>query len=192
MKVTAIILAGGKSSRMGTDKGLVLLNRKPMIQHIIEAVQKTEINDILIISNNLAYKQFGLPVYSDIIKESGPLGGIYTGLVNSTTSRNMILSCDIPFINDEVMNVLLEDQSQSPITVLKYKDRIHPLIGIFNTSIIPDLQAQISKNNLKVRELIQFKNATILDLETKILGIQSQVVANVNTKEDLKEYIDEM
>src|SRR5690554_2437231 len=191
MKVTAIILAGGKSSRMGTDKGLVLLNRKPIIQHIIEAVQKTEINDILIISNNLAYKQFGLPVYSDIIKESGPLGGIYTGLVNSTTSRNMILSCDIPFINDEVMNVLLEDQSQSPITVLKYKDRIHPLIGIFNTSIIPDLQAQISKNNLKVRELIQFKNATILDLETKILGIQSQVVANVNTKEDLKEYIDE-
>lgn len=192
MKLTAIILAGGKSSRMGTDKGLVLLNGKPMIQHIIEAVQKTEINDILIISNNLAYKQFGLPVYSDIIKESGPLGGIYTGLVNSTTSRNMILSCDIPFINDEVMNVLLEDQSQSPITVLKYKDRIHPLIGIFNTSIIPDIQEQISKNNLKVRELVQSKNATIIDLEKKIPELKSHVVANVNTKNDLKEYADEM
>lgn len=192
MKLTAIILAGGKSSRMGTDKGLVLLNGKPMIQHIINAVQKTGISDILLISNNLAYKQFGLPVYSDIIKDSGPLGGIYTGLVHSTTSRNMILSCDIPFINEAVMNVLIEDQSQSPITVLKYKDRIHPLIGIFNTSIIPDIQEQISKNNFKVRELIQSKNATILDLEAKIFGVESQVVANVNTKEDIKEYADEM
>ena len=101
MKYTAIILAGGKSSRMGSDKGLVLLNGKPMISYIIEILKKMQI-PIIIISNNENYKQFGLPVFADIIKEKGPLGGIYTGLKNSKTESNIIVSCDVPFYQIEL------------------------------------------------------------------------------------------
>ncbi len=84
MQATGIILAGGKSSRMGEDKGLVLLNGKPMIQYVIEAL-KGVVSDIIIISNNASYNKFGIPVYPDIIKDKGPVGGIFTGLHHSKT-----------------------------------------------------------------------------------------------------------
>ena len=64
MQATGIILAGGKSSRMGEDKGLVLLNGKPMIQYVIEALKEV-VSDIIIISNNASYNKFRVPVYSD-------------------------------------------------------------------------------------------------------------------------------
>jgi len=186
MKLTAIILAGGKSSRMGTDKGLVLLNGKPMIKHVIEAVEKTEIENVMLISNNLAYKQFGLPVYADMIKNKGPLGGIYTGLSNTSTLRNLILSCDIPFVNEDIINILIHDESKSPISVVKYKEITHHLIGVFHASIVDDLYTEIVNDNLKVGQFIQSKNATVIDLETQLPDMKSQGVANINTRDELK------
>lgn len=75
MQVGAIILAGGKSSRMGVDKGLMLLNEKPMVQHVIDAV-KLVADEIIIVANNKEYKQFGYTVISDEIENAGPLAGI--------------------------------------------------------------------------------------------------------------------
>ena len=86
MQVTGIILAGGKSSRMGEDKGLLLLNNIPMIQYIINVFDTLKI-PVMIIANNDNYKQFHLPVYTDIVKDKGPAGGILSALTFSIIIR---------------------------------------------------------------------------------------------------------
>ena len=100
--ITGIILAGGKSSRMGTEKGLILYKNKPFVEHIIEAMNPL-VDNIIIISNNKAYKSFGFRCYEDLIKNTGPLAGIYTGLRYSKTENNLIVSCDVPLINTVIL-----------------------------------------------------------------------------------------
>ena len=92
MEITGIILAGGKSSRMGTDKGLLLLNGKPMVKYVIDVLSKVT-SKIIIIANNDEYKQFGYKVYSDLIKDKGPVGGIYTAMNYTNSNTNICISC---------------------------------------------------------------------------------------------------
>src|ERR1035437_7677768 len=91
------ILAGGKSSRMGTDKGLLVFNKKTIIQHVI-AQLKPVVKEVIIVSNNRDYEKFGVKVIADIIKNIGPAGGIHAALSHSNTNHNFIVSCDMPFI----------------------------------------------------------------------------------------------
>ncbi|MCK6650149.1 MAG: molybdenum cofactor guanylyltransferase, partial [Bacteroidia bacterium] len=104
--ITGIILAGGKSSRMGTDKGIVELNNKALIEYVIETLREVT-DQIIIIANNNHYDKFGYEVYPDIIKEAGPMGGIYTGLFYSTTEHNFILSCDTPLLNKNILKEII-------------------------------------------------------------------------------------
>jgi len=87
--ITGIILAGGKSTRMDSEKGLILLNRKPFIKHIIEALNPL-VNSIMIVSNNSEYDIFNLKRVEDIIENSGPLAGLYSGLFHSKTENNFL------------------------------------------------------------------------------------------------------
>ena len=109
--ITGIILAGGKSSRMGTEKGLILYKNKPFVKHIIEAM-KPLVNNIIIICNTRAYERFGFKCYEDLIKNTGPLAGIYTGLSYSKTDNNLIVSCDIPLVNTVVLQKLIDQKKR--------------------------------------------------------------------------------
>ena len=90
-EIQAIILAGGESRRMGSDKGMLKKDGKPFVQSIIEAVKPLTAR-IMIISSNKDYKRFGYPVYEDIVKGKGPVGGIYTGLNHSRYEYNLVLA----------------------------------------------------------------------------------------------------
>ena len=131
MELTGIILAGGKSSRMGEDKGLMSFKGKAMIQHIIDAV-KPLVSTIVIIANNKDYEQFGYPVYEDIIKGKGPLAGIYTGLTHSKAEKNMVLSCDVPFVNGEILKLLIEACKDVDVAIPEKNNRTHQLIGVYD------------------------------------------------------------
>jgi molybdopterin-guanine dinucleotide biosynthesis protein A len=120
---SAFILAGGKSVRMGTDKGLVDFKGKPMIKHLIEIVQPL-FSDVIIISNNEAYQKFGLPVLKDRIKDLGPIGGLLTGLKYTNTDWNFFIACDLPFVQTKVIN-LLNDETY---TITGWSHCVHFLI----------------------------------------------------------------
>lgn len=186
MNFTAIILAGGKSSRMGTDKGLVQINEIPMVERVIKAVKKAGITNINIVSGNSEYKKFGFPVFPDLVPEKGPLGGIYTGLLKSSTAKNLILSCDIPFINDVVLKMLIRNGMKSSITIVKHDNRIHNLIGVYDKCLVKDLEEHIFNNKLKVGQFIESHNPNVIDLKTFMPDLDELVLANVNSMEELK------
>ena len=103
---TLAILAGGKSSRMNyNNKALLNYKEKKFIEHIIEAGK--DYKEIIIISNNLAeYRGFNLRVIEDIYKGNGPLSGIHSALINSTTDKVLCIACDMPLITKNTLNII--------------------------------------------------------------------------------------
>ena len=111
---TGYILAGGKSSRMGEDKGLKLFNGIPLIQNVINQLLFA-VDKVVIVSNNKDYEQFGLEVIEDALINKGPAGGIYTALQHSSTDLNFIVSCDMPYISSQAIHFMLENSSKNAI-----------------------------------------------------------------------------
>jgi molybdopterin-guanine dinucleotide biosynthesis protein A len=177
---TAIILAGGQSSRMGQDKGLMDLNGKPMVQHIIDTVSQLT-NQIIIIANNSEYQQFGWPVYEDVIKQKGPLAGIVTGLSNSATDLNWIISCDVPFVSADLLSELMLNLEKVDVVVPSKNDRTHPLIGGYKKSTLPTFKRELEHNHLKIMTVISCFDVYIMNAD------QFDVInfKNLNSKEDI-------
>ena len=184
MHATGIILAGGKSSRMGEDKGLVLLNGKPMIQYVIEALKEV-VSEISIISNNESYHKFGVQVYSDIIKEKGPVGGIYTGLYHSTTELNFCISCDVPMISSDFIFWLLNRSGNAFVTLPMYKDKVHQMIGVYSKQALSNFQGSVEKEHLKLSQVNNDMGCEIIDIEKEYANFDELIFSNINTKNEL-------
>jgi len=181
MKITAIILAGGKSSRMGEDKGLMLLNGEPMVQKIFNVVK--EITDtILIISNNKEYEQFGYQVFEDEIKDKGPIAGIYTGLLHTSTPKNLLLSCDVPFVQVELLKELIKLSDNFDITIPQKDNKTHQLIGVIDKSCLTSLKNNIDNNQLKLKTAYEALNLKVIDADQ----FDKKMFTNINSKDDIK------
>jgi len=184
MQATGIILAGGKSSRMGEDKGLVLLNGKPMIQYVIEALKEV-VSNIIIISNNASYNKFCVPVYSDLIKDKGPVGGIYTGLYHSTTELNFCISCDVPMISSDFIFWLLNKSGNASITLPMYKDKIQQMIGVYSKQVLSNFKESTEKEHLKLSQVNKDMACEIIDIEKEYANFDELIFSNINTKNEL-------
>lgn len=186
--ISVYILAGGKSSRMGEDKGLKLLNNKPMIEYSIETLRSYFLNTsvkrtnetIKIISNNLKYKEFGLEVIEDYIKDKGPLGGIYTALKDTSEDSALIISCDIPFITEKALEDIICSYNNEKIIVAGNDQRIQPLFGIYSKEILSRLKENIENNRLK---MINF----LTENKVKVIEIEDTIFRNINTPEEFNE-----
>nr|WP_315177400.1 molybdenum cofactor guanylyltransferase [uncultured Flavobacterium sp.] len=177
------ILCGGKSSRMQSEKGLVLYQNKPFVEHIIEAVLPISSNIQLITNTNdydyLAYKKI-----KDIVVDKGPLGGIYTALVHSETEMNLILSCDIPLISNEILLELIEKHGTNfDVSVFEDINRIHPLIGIYSKRILPVLKEAIDVNDLKMMRFISNVKHQLIP----ITDAKRHLFKNINSVAELNE-----
>lgn len=180
-KVTAFILAGGKSSRMGEDKGLLMLNGKPMISYLITTLQQS-FETIKIIANNNDYNQFGVEVIPDSIKNKGPLGGVFTALKSTSASYNVILSCDTPFVTKKTIESLLTHSSQ--VNLISHKGKVEPLIGVYHKNCLPKVEEFLTQNNLKMMSLIDALNTKIMEINS----YKENEFYNFNTKEDIEKW----
>lgn len=177
------ILAGGKSSRMGTDKGLILFKSKPIIAHVID-VLKPVFKEVIIVSNNNDYSKFNLTIIPDLILNSGPAGGIYSALCHSTTSNNFIVSCDMPFISTEAVENLISESKHHQITVPVKNQKFEPLFAVYSSSCAPLWKQEIDKGILKLQHIM----AKFDTLEFNVDGnsiFSDELFTNINSKEDL-------
>lgn len=181
--ITAIILAGGKSSRMGEDKGLVHFKGKCMIQYVID-VAKSVSDNILIIANNSEYRNFGYTVFSDIIKNCGPLGGVYTGLVHSHTDHNLILGCDLPFITQNVAKYVIGKSKGYDVTVPVIDGKMEPLCGLYQKRCLEKFKESLARKELKISKTIKTLHINMVDITCR-KNIGAGVFRNINTPSDL-------
>lgn len=177
--ITGIILAGGKSTRMGTDKGLMPFRGKPMIQHIINPMAKI-CERILVVSENSMYGMFGFELIKDEKPDYGPVMGILSGLRQSTTDRNLILSCDAPFVGFNLMKELVLKSDGANVVAACSSEGIHPLIAVYDRDCISVFEQAVASGEHRMRTVLKKLNVEELVVKNENL------VRNLNAKEDLK------
>jgi len=185
-KITAIILAGGKSQRMGTDKGLLNLNGKTFIKHICDALQPIIGSNILIVSGNKDYDSLGFTRVDDIIDNKGPVGGLYTALSVSKTKINLILSVDVPLVSTELLEWLIKNHDERfMVTQTKSGEKSSPLIGIYDRSMRIVFGEHMAGNQLKLRQVIDDVKHQTIEIPEK----WKYQILNINTPEDYQNLI---
>lgn len=184
LPITAIILAGGQSNRMnGVDKGLMLLAGKPLFQHVINRI-KPQV-DLLMVNCNRhvdQYHSLGYPVFCDDLKGFlGPLSGIYSGLLRSTTTWNLFVSCDTPFLPNDLIVRLVKFAATHQAIYPFDGGKDHPTILLINKSITPQLKNYLEEGNRKLMLFLQQINSIAVDFSDKPASF-----TNINTVEMLE------
>lgn len=186
MEITAYILAGGKSSRMGSDKGLLPLKETVFIGHIVKALQESSIKEIKIVSSNSDYDFLNCSRIEDIHPDKGPVGGIFTALKHSKTEQNLILSVDVPLITTEIIEWLIENvDEEKHVTQTKVKDKTSPLTAIYNKNTESIFEENLIKNQLKLKMIVENISHKTIEVPEK----WCEFLQNINTKEDYQNLI---
>ena len=179
--ITGIILSGGKSSRMGSDKGFMKYNGKAFIQHSIDALNPL-VTEIIIVSNNADYDVFGLKRIEDIMKNAGPLAGLYSGLKESKTDYNLVLSCDIPLIKTVVLQKLVDAiDEDSEIIQIESQQKNMPLIALYKKQCKRTFLELLNKGERR----LQFAVDQCLVKHVILHENEWEFVQNINTPEQL-------
>ena len=183
---TLAILAGGKSTRMNNNnKALLLYKEKKFIDHIIAAGK--DYKEIIIVANDKSpYKSLNLRVVEDIHCGNGPLSGIHSALVNSSTDKVLCVACDMPFINRETLKVLGAYDEAYEVLVPVVSDRMQPLCAVYSKKIINKLEEELLNNNNKLQLVIKKLDYKIINGNDENLFLEENF-QNINT---VKEYED--
>ena len=195
--ITGIILSGGKSTRMGENKSFLKMNNKTIIENVVEMMNSIFSKVILITNTPDEYEFLNLEIYTDIYKNVGPLAGIHSGLINSETQKNFIISCDIPLMNSEFIKSIINIDSEKQIIVSKADGFVQQLCGIYDKSLTQLISEIIDADNFsessdsiqkkrkcKVHQLINKSNSLIIDDIEKMAGWHKEIFLNMNRKED--------
>lgn len=183
-QITAVILAGGMGKRMGgVDKGQVLFNGRPLIEHILSIIEP-QVGAILINANRNQekYAKYGCPVISDTLTGyQGPLAGFLSGFQHAKTQYMLVVPCDGPLLPTDLVSRLVTalTSSQSDIAVAYDGHRLQPVYALLKTSLLPSLTAFLDAGDRKI-DLWYAKHKMALADFSDI----PQTFQNINTPED--------
>lgn len=180
--ITGIVLAGGKASRMGTDKGLILLHDKPLVQYALDSLSHV-CDHLIICANNPEYEAFGFEVVPDTHQNIGPMGGLYAGLRHSNNEHNLVLSCDMPMVDGALLEKLVSVHRDSQAVVPKTAEQMFPLCAYYHQSVMPQLEKDIGAGLHKMKLFIEKLDYTALILSSPD---DQQKLFNINTPQDLR------
>ena len=185
-KITGIVLAGGKSSRMGRDKSKMILNGKTLIEYSIDAL-KPICDKVVISSNNNTYDYTGCEVWPDELPDGSPMIGIYSCLKRSSTEYNIIFSCDMPLISTSLLGYLLSYSNDFDITVpIHGNNLVEPLCGIYKRNCLPVLKSFIDKGNYRLNECIRSVSHRLVAIDYKTPAFSGNLFSNINTQDDFR------
>jgi molybdopterin-guanine dinucleotide biosynthesis protein A len=180
MQFTGIILAGGKSSRMGFDKSQILFKGNTFLNHAVNLLRNY--TDEIIISSNRKIET-DLKIFADSYKDIGPIGGLQTCLAEIKTQKAIVIPVDMPLLNTHIINKLINQADfNKEINIFKIENRYQMLVGIYDKSILQTIEKQITDKNYKLRNLLQKSSTHIIKLNTF-----KQEFINVNDNKQLAE-----
>ena len=146
MDAGAIILAGGKSSRMGTNKALLKINDMTNIERILTNISPVFPDPILVTNDPGVYHFLGLKTVSDYFPGKGPLAGIHAGLIASSAEVNVVIACDMPFVSAELAAALVKNSRDYDAVVPVIGGRQHPLFAVFKKKLATKIEDNIKKD----------------------------------------------
>lgn len=183
--VSAFVLAGGKSSRMGTDKAFLEFEGKPLIERAWE-LARTVTPNVRIVGQRAKFAAYGV-VIEDVYPERGPLGGIHAALTATSTELNLILAVDTPFLTAALLDYLVHQARTTAalVTVPRIAARFHPLCAVYRRGFAALAQQALEAHKNKIDPLFTPTDTRIVEEDEFIrLGVSAAVFDNLNTPEE--------
>jgi len=183
--VTGIVLAGGQGRRMGgVDKGLVLLDARPLVAHVIERLAP-QVGALIVNANQNAerYGAFGHPVVPDAVAGfAGPLAGLHAGMTAVATPFVVTVPCDSPFLPGDLVARLAAalDSAKADLAVARTFDQPHPVFALVRCTVLPHLAAFLASGGRKIDAWY----ATIANVEVAF-DDEAEAFRNINTAAEL-------
>lgn len=180
---TAILLAGGKSTRMGQDKALLEIDGAPLIARLINLLAPHFEHLCISAQQESDYATFGIPIIPDTQPDQGPLQGVISALHACSTSYAFIIACDMPIVNISLIQRLLDQLTNAPIVApIDAEGRLQPLYAAYRRDVAPQLQAQFDEG---VRSL----SKALGNIGAVEVAVENEMLTNLNTPADFTRFL---
>jgi len=187
-QATCIILAGGQNSRMnGTDKAKLIVDTQPLLQHKYNLFQNW-FEDVIVVCSRKRQSDYpGMIVVVDEREGQGPLMGLYTGLKASRHPHNFVTACDMPFIREALVRLLMQHIPGRDAVVPKLNGYWEPLLAVYHQNQLPAIRNHLSLGHRKLSSFFpEARIFAVTEEEIKTADPDGVSFFNVNTLEDLK------
>lgn len=190
MEAEGLILAGGKSTRMGGNhKGALTYKEECFTQILIRELKKEMVCVRISYGTEIKKDRCGCPVIMDIYPGCGPIGGIHAGLISCSSKWLAVAACDMPFLKIELLRYLMDRLSEAHKEKRQYDGavpvtdgRIHPLAAVYHTGAADILEAEIRQGNYRLRDALKCLNILYIDLTGQKMF--EGMLQNINTIEE--------
>lgn len=190
MKATGVVLSGGRSSRMRSNKAFVEVHGQRIIESVIAKLSGI-MDDILLVTNDpesyIKYENKRLRVVTDIIPNKGPLSGIHSGLHYARYDHIVAVACDMPFLNTGLLLYMINQADGWDAVVPRIGDYFQPLCAVYDKNCHNQVQNALMNEQLKISRLYEQMNIRYVDdKEIRAYGDPDLMFFNVNNLEDLQ------
>ena len=185
-RMTAIILAGGNSIRMGENKAFIQINGIPIVSRI-HSLFKELFEEVIIVTNQKdLFTSFGSSIHTDLLPDKGALGGLYTGLFFSSFEYSFCVACDMPFIKRSLLEFLIRQAKGEDALVLRTSDGLQPLHAIYSKRCLDAIRKVLDRGKYKITDFYDMVRVKIIE-ESDFLHLDPfrESFINVNTPEEL-------
>jgi molybdopterin-guanine dinucleotide biosynthesis protein A len=186
--VSAAILAGGRSRRMGRDKALVEIGGRTMLARVLERLSPLFERIMIIGPEGPPLEDFGVPVYPDLRPGKGSLGGIHTALHYSPTERVFCSACDLPFINTDVVSHIISlAGGDCDAVVPRVNGELEPLCALYSTKISGAIEQNLDSGVRRIKTTLSSQRVRIVEgQELALMDPKLLTFFNINTPADLE------
>jgi len=188
--MTSIILAGGKSLRLGRSKALQVIEGKSLIQWVVDrlAILSTEI--IIATAHGKAIpcsSAVRIKTVADIYPGKGPLVGIYSGLIASSSSRAIVVGCDTPFLSVSLLGYMTQTLAEFDVALPRIGEMIEPLCAVYSKNCVAPIQKLLEQNELRISKLLSMVKVRYIE-EDEINSFDPEHLSffNINSQADLE------
>ncbi len=190
LEVTGIILAGGKSSRMGRNKALLDFGGRSIIEHTADLFKSIFPEIILVTNTPDEYVNLGIKIVTDIFPGKGSLGGIYTGLFHSSHDYSFIASCDMPFLRRELIEFLISLKDGYDVIVPRLKDGHEPLHAVYSKKCLKQIEMTMNKGDLRIIGFYpEVRIREVSEEELAPFNPEPSSFMNINTPKEYEEAV---
>ena len=189
IEVTGVLLAGGKSRRMGEDKRYLVVGEETLLERGLGVLRSVFQEVLVVIAQDSPPVGVDARVVRDLVPECGSLGGLYTGLMRATTSSIFVVACDMPFLDRTVIAQFTSRRATADIVMAKLAAQLHPMHALYGKRCLPVLEQMIQARQLKIQELVSHASLRVQYVtEADLLAIDpsGRSFQNVNTPADLE------
>ena len=185
--MTAIILAGGKSSRLGRDKALERICGKYLVERVLDSLSQLGDDIIVVTAAPNQLSDLNVEKVLDTYPRTGAKVGLCTGINASLSFYSLVVACDMPFLNIDLLRYLLDLASGFDAVIPRIGDKIEPLHAVYSKNCIPILEEQIRKGKLKISDLFDEINVRYVEAEEiERYDPRHLSLFNINSEADLK------